>query len=114
MSLFELYLLTRLDIIHETLIVATFLSCFLLLFGLIFGWLDNDEDFACPKTYSVWRKRTGITLVISSVLLIATPTTKDIAIIYGLNYATNSEEVKKLPDNILKTINTQLEEWQEQ
>ena len=39
------------------------------------------------------------------------PTNKELAVIITRHWAMNSEEMQKLPDNVVKTLNTFLEEY---
>lgn len=116
MSKFELYLLTRLDGIQELFAGIAIASGIFIFFAIILGPLlmDSLSDYIeepFRKTAS-WVKRLVFTAAICGLISVSIPSTKDLAIIYGLNYITNNEEAQKLPDNVLKTINKQLEEWQ--
>jgi hypothetical protein len=54
--------------------------------------------------------------IISALLLVALPTKEEAFLIYGggtvIDYMQNSEEVKKIPDNAVKALNTWLESVQ--
>lgn len=118
MSIFELYLLTRLDAINSGLTLVLVLSLTAAGFIFLFASMENcsfntsEEDKVVDKMYKA-AKKLVITGIIAGAIIMFIPTTKEVAVIYGLNYITNNEEAKKLPDNILKAVNKQLEEWQE-
>lgn len=114
MTHFELYLLTRLDgigvvfsILFFLLIVASIITSIWWGFAIHDSCDNDDEDV---KKAGKICKRIYKATVIVTIIAVLTPCKKDLAIIYGLEYITNNEEAKKLPDNVLKVINQELEE----
>ena len=106
MSMFELYLLTRLQPLLAVSIVGMVVSSFLA-YAYWMGCVQGVENARNPSR--IW---TGVA-VICLLLTLLLPTTRSLAIIFAGHWATNSEEVAKLPDNVVKTINSFLEAEQD-
>ena len=75
-----------------------------------------DEELDCYRTLKrVW-KLSFIGFIISLAISVMIPSRDEIYAIYGvgsvLDYAKNSEEVQKLPDNAVKALNIYLEDIQ--
>ena len=62
-----------------------------------------------PSTAHKW-VRNSVLILLTGILFALLPTKKDLAIIYGVSYVSNNEQIKKLPDNVLNVVNTWLEE----
>ena len=118
MTTWQLYWITRLDNVVSFFDFVTALFCFVLI--LIGGiWLlktlDDDMNEEEKKEFNkiMW-KYFFRGLIISSIFIIIDifiPTQKDILTIYSAEWATNSAEVKKLPDNTVKAINKLLGDY---
>lgn len=121
MTTLELYLITRLDDIRSLLeapgLIALLLAAITLL-GIALLICNTTDDKPSDNIIRIINKALKITtcIFIFSITVLPTikafiPSTKDIAVIIAGKYATNSEEMKKLPDNVLKTFNTFLEKY---
>lgn len=110
-----MYWLLKLDDIHNALIGAI-TTCIVLvgvllviMFFLIMEAEDIPKKLKNTALFSFWILWP---LVLGKTLL---PSTKQMVLIQitppVLNAVANNKEVQKLPDNILKLLNTQLEEW---
>lgn len=121
MNWFEIYLWTRLDMISGITLT------FAVLFGIIavisvVGSLiyAHDPSYAeytrksvYEKSLASWRmiRKWTVTLACIAIpLAIAVPTKSDLALIYGLHWATNNEDVKAIPDDAVKLIREWLNE----
>lgn len=118
MTLFQLYLLTRMSHLHDFFQAINF--AFILIGGILVAMgivvfivsqdLDDDEG---PKMRGmVWEKIKASfwVAIIAGFLSTATPTNNDLYVMMGGYYATNNAEIKKLPDNIVGAVNKFLEE----
>jgi len=119
MSIFTLYLLTRLEPLNNVFITMMIFSFVLTFFTSLFFIISWDVDGIAKeeKVQKIVRKVLvvlGLSLSVSALGSILTPTNKDIAVIVGGYWATNSEEVVKLPDNVVKTMNKFLKEYNEE
>jgi len=117
MTYWELYWITRLDPLHCSIVTFSItVFCSATISARI--WLKNaDMDYepnrVIAKTAFLWCKRFLFLSVLSGLISTLIPNTKDLALIYSGHFATHSEEMKKLPDNLLRYLNTFLEEKKE-
>lgn len=127
MTMFQLYILTRCQHINDMLCQAVaFLAglvaliCAISILRYVFIQLDEyrqvvkDEKVAAVKKTS-WPllKRTAILLTIVSILAPLVPNNRDLYVMIGGYYVTNNDEIKKMPNNVLKAANNFLEEFAE-
>lgn len=113
MSLFTLYILTRLDAFHGYFIFLSILSGVVLIAITIatFACYAENEKEETKKMVIGWLKKALIIFISISALVNFTPTNKDLTIILGGYYVTNSEQIKELPDNVVGAINSFLGEY---
>ena len=116
MDMWELYWLTRLDSFNNLTTNIIFMTITLILglilWGIIYRENGNDDMVARGiKIHHKYIPRIIIVLFMIITLKIFIPTTKHVAIMLAGHWATNSEEMNKLPDNVVKTINTFLETY---
>lgn len=112
----ELYLISvagELSCILGAVVCLLALSTVALFLMIVFAVSDKDEDtLATVKGYL---KKALICLVVFGTINALVPSKKDLYIIFGvgtlIDYAKSSDELKKLPDNTLKIVNTALEKW---
>jgi muramoyltetrapeptide carboxypeptidase LdcA involved in peptidoglycan recycling len=104
MTTFELYLFTKLDLLQAILGTISILSGLVFVAIYVIGRVEEEDKLIKMS------KKFLIGFSISTTLVVAIPNTKDMAIIYSLHYLTNNEDAKKIPDNVLKFINQELEE----
>lgn len=114
MDWFTLYLLTRLPGLQTFSIIMAILLGMLVvvaLMGCFIAYSDN-EDLAV-KNFSLWLAGSTLVAFFTACLGgVIFPDEKDLAIIIAGQWATNSEEMKKLPDNVAATLNAILEQAQ--
>lgn len=83
MTYFQAYLFTRLDSIQSILIFYIFAMCMITFISYLLvatAYYDRDENY---ERLSIFMKRFAVpSVVISTLLLAATPTTKQAAFIY--------------------------------
>lgn len=116
MSTLELYLLTRLPAIQAAMIILAILSAVAVLFLLVSSVIimtDRYDDKASIPTLRIGALISTFVLLISSGLAILIPGREDIAIIILGKYVTNSEQIGKLPENLIKPLNEYLESLNE-
>lgn len=113
MNWFTIYLLTRFDAIHEAMIplfifsVIVFAGASILLFPAIDCKID-EQQITMLKRFKIGGL---ICFILFGTIHLITPTNKDLAIIIAGNWAVNSSEVQKLPDNVVKTMNKFMSEY---
>ena len=122
MSLFTLYLLTRLEelkyFFKDTigLSMGLTVTC-AIMFGIVCfaGAINNDWD---EDGYTNMRKitrkyftRLSILTVFLMFFNVLVPNNKQAAFIVGGYYVTNNEDIKKLPNNIIAASNAFLSEY---
>lgn len=77
------------------------------------GDYADEEDKAEAKKYYRITKKLALCSIIPTLILTFVPSTKQLYAIYGvgtvIDYAKNSKEVQKLPDNAVKALNVWLE-----
>jgi hypothetical protein len=73
--------------------------------------ITNEKEEA-QKTW-LWLKRSSITLIISSVISIFIPSTKEALLIWGvgstIDYIQENETAKQLPDKCINALNDWVE-----
>lgn len=108
MSFWELYWLTRCQSLATLFfilcMVSSITSCFLFVGSLMA--INSSEQLLLKKGVKYALPLAFVSGIFAALL----PSNKDIALIYSGHFITHSEEMKKLPDNILKYLNTFLEE----
>lgn len=119
MSVFELYLITRLDSINSFfsgIIVLCFVSIIILI--IIYAVKLDNNDFLTPKYKKLFIKKIKKyiyiniwVLIISIIFSLAIPNEKEFLEIYAGRWATNSKEMKNLPNNTIKALNKLLEDY---
>lgn len=116
----ELYWITRLDGFigfMELLLVLLVVS--IIIMTICYIAFDEDTREMYPKFWEMYPKfkkhfkQVCISALMLIAMLVFIPTTKEACFIYGvggiINYAKESSECKKLPDNAVKALNTWLE-----
>jgi amino acid transporter len=117
MNFWQLYWITRLDSICTLITVFLILILITIFIGGIIYFVEyqdrwtNEEDKKELKNKFKFINYLAIIEVIIIILSIFVPSQKDILTIYSAQWVTNSDEVKKLPDNTVKAINKLLEDY---
>lgn len=110
MSMWQIYWLTRLFNLQSALsVIAVVFGFSTFLFGISMVTEFKEKE---KGIYKYWAKQSLTAFVSSMALFIFLPSKSDVAIMVAGSWATNSEEMKKLPDNVVKTINDFLSEHQ--
>lgn len=111
MSHWLIYWITRLDSIESVLSVTLgVLIVAVLILGTIMCMIEYDND-EIPAFIKKVFKVSLIIIAITVPLCIFIPSTKEICAIYLIPKVVNNEEVKKIPDNLLKLLNAKCEAW---
>lgn len=105
MTWFDVYLITRLSYVQGFFIItAIILGCSA--FAVVFYSIVEEE---WERTKTIFT-RIVIGMFISILLACLTPNTKEVFTIYLVPKIANNEQVKRIPDNVLKFVNEYLEE----
>ena len=103
----ELYWLTRLEYIQNFLVIVMSISGIALFFSFILWFMANYVDEA--KLTLKWVIGSFTTLVISSLIFVFVPSTKEAALIWGvgstIDYIQENETAKQLPDKCINSLN---------
>jgi hypothetical protein len=116
MSMMTLYWITRLDGLKGVIVVTLIISFVAIIIFLTMKCAEtfDDCDFNGFKSLKYLVISTLIFFV-SILALVFTPSTKEIAFIYLTSKVTTwsgeSEELQKLPNNVLKLLNTKMEQY---
>ena len=106
--MWELYLLTRLEVIFPILVLIIICSAGVLLISSI----DIAHDGVGEKNLMFF-KRSAVTLAISVMGIIIIPTKEDMLLIYGvgatLDYLQDNEKVQQLPDKCVDALDAWVE-----
>ena len=122
MSVFEIYLLTRLAAFYEQAhapigwLFASMIVCLIAVFicKLLFHADNKGEELTARLMEAWFSKGAKVSMYLLAALWIIRalcPSGKDIAIILGLAWATNSEQASKLPDKVVTVINGYLDDY---
>ena len=107
----ELYWLTRLEYIQNFLVIVMSISGIGLFICFTLWILANYVEEA--KTMLKWVIGTFTTLVISSLIFVFVPTTKEAVLIWGvgstIDYLQENETAKQLPDKCINALNDWVE-----
>ena len=107
----ELYWLTRLEYIQNFLVIVMSVSGIVLFISFML-WMLSDFAEEVRKSLS-WLKWAFATLVISSLIFVFVPTTKEALLIWGvgsaIDYIQENETAKQLPDKCINALNDWVE-----
>lgn len=103
----ELYWLTRLEYIQNFLVIVMSVSGIALFITFVLWLMANYVEEA--KTLIKWVIGTFTTLVISSLIFVFVPSTKEALLIWGvgstIDYLQENETAKQLPDKCINALN---------
>lgn len=112
MTELHIYLLARLDFFREVLkvlLLFSFVFCFIgIVMGLNGSHRNDDNAKNTAKTMLCYSLPI---LLLTTILAILVPTTKQLAAIYLIPKVVNNEQVQKIPENVLNLLNSKLNEW---
>ena len=107
----ELYWLTRLAYIQNFLVIVMSVSGIALFISFML-WMMADYAEEIRKTL-LWLKCAFATLVISSLIFVFVPSTKEALLIWGvgstIDYIQENETAKQLPDKCINALNDWVE-----
>lgn len=104
------YWVTRLDSLASAglfLVIPSTLVMIIVITGFAINEWGEDMEKQAKKAFKV----ALTTLMISAIITVFIPTTKEAAAIYLIPKIANNEDVQKMPDNVAKILNSKLEEW---
>jgi hypothetical protein len=112
----DIYWITRLDGIGEMLAGIAAIGFMVMVCTAIFYafWIDDKCREERGPHWKRYRMALATLFCVSFMgvsLRIMTPTTKEFAAIYLLPKIANNEQVQKVPENLLKLLNTKMEAW---
>ena len=107
----ELYWLTRLEYIQNFLVIVMAVSGIALFITFLLWLMANYVEEA--KSMLKWVIGTFTTLVISSLIFVFVPSTKEAVLIWGvgstIDYIQENETAKQLPDKCINALNDWVE-----
>ena len=107
----ELYWLTRLEYIQNFLVIVMSVSGIALFISFMIWAMANYVEEA--KSALKWVIGTFTTLVISSLIFVFVPSTKEALLIWGvgstIDYIQENETAKQLPDKCINALNDWVE-----
>ena len=107
----ELYWLTRLEYIQNFLVIVMSISGIALFISFML-WTMAEYTEEIRKTL-LWLKYTFATLVISPLIFVFVPSTKEALLIWGvgstIDYIQENETAKQLPDKCINALNDWVE-----
>ncbi|DBA35052.1 TPA_asm: hypothetical protein vir555_00026 [Caudoviricetes sp. vir555] len=124
MSYWTMYWITRLDAISclfcfFAVMAGIFLFTFLMM--NIYHLCEsekryNDDESRLTHIHKAkssvkFAKISGVTLVVMSLIVCLIPSTRSAIAIWAVPKVINNEQVQALPDNALKLVTAQLQEW---
>lgn len=107
----ELYWLTRLEYIQNFLVIVMAISSIILFISFVMWLVSNYAEEA--KKALKWVVSSFTTLVISSLIFVFVPSTKEAVLIWGvgstIDYIQENETAKQLPDKCINALNDWVE-----
>ena len=107
----ELYWLTRLEYIQNFLVIVMAVSG-IAMFISFMSWLVATYEEEVRKSL-LWLRCTFTTLIISSLIFVFVPSTKEALLIWGvgstIDYIQENETAKQLPDKCINALNDWVE-----
>ena len=106
--------------------LSTLFMTMCVLFGFVTGCIATltgldiamKEDEGEIKLLYKWAKRCGIAFIITSIMAVFTPSTKDLYAIYGIggviDYVQSNETAKQLPDKTIEALDKWLDRMNEE
>ena len=103
----EWYWLTRLEYIQNFLVIVMSISGIVLFFSFVLWFMADCVDEA--KLTLKWVIGSFATLVISSLIFVFVPSTKEAVLIWGvgstIDYLQENETAKQIPDKCINALN---------
>ena len=109
----DIYWITRLDYLHntmETMFTLSIIIAVLCTFVLLI-WSVCDEDPKIIKKYVRYPVMVMVFAAVVSFLYCFFPSTKEAIAIYAVPKIVANEDVQQIPENAARFINTKLQEW---
>lgn len=103
----ELYWLTRLEYIQNFLVIVMSVGGIVTFISFVL-WLASEYEDDIKKAL-LWLKCAFTTLVVSSLIFVFVPSTKEALLIWGvgstIDYLQENETAKQLPDKCINALN---------
>lgn len=107
----ELYWLTRLEYIQNFLVIVMSVGGIVTFISFVL-WLASEYEDDIKKAL-LWLKCAFTTLVVSSLIFVFVPSTKEALLIWGvgsiIDYIQENETAKQLPDKCINVLNDWVE-----
>lgn len=107
----ELYWLTRLEYIQNFLVIVMSVGGIVTFISFVL-WLASEYEDDIKKAL-LWLKCAFTTLVVSSLIFVFVPSTKEALLIWGvgstIDYIQENETAKQLPDKCINALNDWVE-----
>lgn len=124
----ELYWLTRLDYIQAAITTAIVISAISMIVFIIVSLISRDlatHQNSYTEYNKEWVRRavryvktSATVLIVSIIVLIFTPSTKEALVIYGvggtIDYIQENETIQKLPDKVVNALDAWVDSWSEE
>ena len=113
----EIYWITRMDNIHTALAIFLCVSVIFTIISIIGYFIEKclGEDRDEYMNFSKLLKYVAPSSLILTLLLVFTPTTKEVLMIYGvggtLDYVQSNEKIQQLPDKVVDAIDLFIEDY---
>jgi hypothetical protein len=134
MSYWTMYWITRLDAVNGLMSAVAIIAAIGIVAGVIIYFIEQSELRSDLRRlnraphdddYQAWVETDKLLLslmmrcikisipcfIVSCIILTVIPTTKQAIAIWAVPKVINNEQVQALPDNALKLVNAQLQEW---
>ena len=110
----EIYWVTRLGNIRGCLIAVLVIGGLTLIFFVVGLLVEGDNDKLVKKLVA-GIKTSIVSILVAALGIVFVPSTKEMLIIYAaggsLDYISNSQTIKQLPDKCVQAIDALLEEY---
>lgn len=113
----EIYWITRMDNIHSALVIFLCISATSIITSIIGYFITKslDEYKGEWVNFGKFLKYAVPSSLILTLLLVFTPTTKEVLMIYGvggtLDYVQSNEKIQQLPDKVVDVIDLFIEDY---
>lgn len=112
----EMYWITVLGNLSKLFI--TMCVCLGVATAVIAAGMATEIDEEDRKPFYKWIRRCGIAFIITSIMAVFTPSTKDLYAIYGIggviDYVQSNETAKQLPDKTIEALDKWLDKMNEE
>jgi MFS superfamily sulfate permease-like transporter len=109
-TMFDVWLFTRLDTIKH---VSCFLSGFMFVTAIFWGcaYIFEERMVGWCKKHKLFIRGYIVVFLVTTVLAVLMPSTKEAAAIYLIPKIVNNEDVQELPGKLGQLVHGKLDEW---